>query len=121
MLPCRNQAKDWSESDRVVYDQIKRQADCVIYTSDTYWPGCMHKRNRFLADHSYWCICYLNQPGGGTRYTVEYCLQKGVRVINLADRRQAVTANKRSLRALQKILREPIEALFNALSSVPSA
>ena len=86
VLPCQNQAEGWAEPDRVVYDQIKRQADRITYTSETYWPGCMHKRNRFLADHSSWCICYLNQPRGGTRYTVEYCLQKRVRVINLADK-----------------------------------
>lgn len=84
VLPCREQAAGWPERDERVYEQIKARADKIIYTSQHYCRGCMHRRNRHLADNSGVCVCYLTKPGGGTRYTVDRCRAQGVRVVNLA-------------------------------------
>lgn len=86
VLPCRDQAKLWSEKDAKVYEKIKEQADEIIYTSDRYFTGCMHKRNRYLVDHSCLCICYLKKDTGGTAYTVDYALKSGIEVINLTKK-----------------------------------
>lgn len=59
-------------------------ADEIIYVSEHYDSGCFLKRNRFLVEHSAFCVCYLNKTSGGTAYTVEYARKKGVQVINLA-------------------------------------
>ena len=84
VLPCKNQADSWNEKDKKIYHLILNQADKVVYTSEHYYAGCMHKRNRHLADHSGVCICYLTESKGGTAYTVAYARGKGLKVINIA-------------------------------------
>ena len=66
------------------YERIKALADKVVYTSQEYTKGCMHKRNRHLVDHSSVCVCYLTKKDGGTAYTVDYAERQGLEVINLA-------------------------------------
>lgn len=84
VLPCVLQAKNWSEHDRAVYENLKARADKVVYTSIEYTKGCMRKQNRHLVDNSSACICYLTRASGGTAYTVEYARKKGLEVINIA-------------------------------------
>lgn len=84
VLPCLSQADRWSERDKAVYEDIKNQADKVVYTSHEYFSGCMHIRNRHLVDHSSVCVCYLTEENGGTVYTVMYAKEKGLEVINIA-------------------------------------
>lgn len=54
-----------------VYEEIKSAADKVVYTSEEYHSGCMHKRNRHLIDHSGTCVAFLKNSSGGTKYTVD--------------------------------------------------
>ena len=84
VLPCITQTKSWLKDDIDEYNRIKELADEVVYTSKEYSKGCMHKRNRYLVDHSTLCICYLTENKGGTAYTVKYAESKGVSVINIA-------------------------------------
>lgn len=83
VLPCLSQADSWNDSDKRMYEYIKEQADKVVYTSQEYARGCMHKRNRHLVDNSSLCICYLTGDRGGTAYTVKYAMDKGLQTINL--------------------------------------
>lgn len=85
VLPCITQTKGWSKNDIAIYEEIKSQADKVVYTSQEYTRGCMHKRNRHLVDNSSACISYLTESKGGTFYTVNYAKSKGVEVINIAE------------------------------------
>jgi len=85
ILPCKEQAKGWNEADKEIYGQILRQADEAVYTSENYNKGCMHKRNRYLVEHSQVCVCYLTQATGGTAYTANYAKLQGLLVINIAD------------------------------------
>lgn len=84
VLPCLSQAKTWADSDKKVYEHIKEEADKIVYTSQEYTRGCMHKRNRYLVDNSCVCICYLTEDTGGTAYTVNYAQKKGLKIINIA-------------------------------------
>ena len=84
VLPCPNQTRGWSEADVAEYERIKTEADKVVYTSDHYFRGCMQKRNRHLVNNSSLCICYLTKPSGGTAYTVEYAIKKGIKIISIA-------------------------------------
>ena len=86
VLPCVTQADRWNKNDREIYEYIKEQADKVVYISDQYTRGCMHKRNRHLVENSSVCICYLTQRTGGTAYTVNYALNKGLKVENIAEK-----------------------------------
>lgn len=77
ILPCPEQAKYWSEKDRAVYEDIKKKADRILYTSDRYTRGCMHRRNRCLVDNSAYCIAYCGKNEGGTYYTLTMQPQRG--------------------------------------------
>ncbi len=83
VLPCKDQASRWSVQDLKEYERIKALADKVVYTSEHYYAGCMHKRNRHLVDNSSLCICYLAQSSGGTAYTVNYAKAQGLTIVNL--------------------------------------
>ncbi len=85
-LPCISQTSGWPVQDVTEYERIKSLADEVVYTSERYFSGCMHKRNRYLADNSSICICYLTRNSGGTAYTVKYADSKGLRIINVAEK-----------------------------------
>lgn len=84
VLPCLTQTKGWRPEEIAEYERIKVQADKVVYTSQQYTKGCMHKRNRHLVDNSSVCVCYLSKESGGTAYTVGYAEKKGLEIINLA-------------------------------------
>jgi len=84
MLPHKGQARGWSKKDRKIYSHILARADEAVYTSEYYYTGCMHKRNRCLIDNSEVCLCYLTAEKGGTAYTVGYAREKRLRIINLA-------------------------------------
>ena len=85
VLPCRNQTWGWKQEDIAEYDRIMKAADKVTYTSEQYYSGCMHKRNRHLVDYSSLCICYLTEQSGGTAYTVNYARSQGLKIINVAE------------------------------------
>lgn len=65
-LPYMNQEAQWSQRDAAVYRTLLRQADNVVYTSQEYHRGCLFQRNRYLVDHSAYCVCYLLQERTGT-------------------------------------------------------
>lgn len=85
VLPCIDQTRGWSEKDIAVYEDIKKRCNKYTYTSEHYYSGCMHKRNRHLVDHSTVCVAYLTNEKGGTAFTVRYANSRGVRVINIAN------------------------------------
>lgn len=88
VLPCLGQESLWQEREAAVYRSLLRQADEVIYTGDVYTRSCMFVRNRYLVDHSAYCLCYLSKEArrGGTAYTVRYAKDEGLWIVNLALR-----------------------------------
>ena len=86
VLPCHDQDKKWLPEDRARYSFLKSQANKIVYTSDVYSPGCMHKRNRHLVDNSKFCIALLERMSGGTYYTFNYAQEQGLEIYNLAER-----------------------------------
>lgn len=84
VLPCKDQAKRRSVQEIEEYERIKSSADKVVYISEHYYSGCMHKRNRHLVDNSSLCVCYLTERTGGAAYTVEYAAKNNLTVINVA-------------------------------------
>ncbi len=85
VLPCENQTRNWKNDDICRYEQIKKQADKVVYTSKEYTSDCMFRRNRHLIDNSSLCICYLTKQIGGTAYTVDYARKHNLKILNIAD------------------------------------
>lgn len=85
-LPCPDQARYWGDEDKKSYEYIKAHADKIIYTSEHYFTGCMHLRNRRLITGTMICVTYFRGGSeGGTAYTVDYARQQGLEIINLCD------------------------------------
>ena len=80
-LPCKDQSRAWSESAKAIYERIIEMADSVTYTSEEYYRGCMHARNRAMIEGADVCVAYCTSSHGGTAYTVEYAKSKGIQVI----------------------------------------
>lgn len=84
IYPCKNQTKGWDKKSTLLYEYIKKQADSFLYIAEEYSRACMFQRNRYLVDHSKYCICYLTRNQGGTAYTVHYAEKKGITITNIA-------------------------------------
>lgn len=68
-IPCEDQASKWSDRDKCAYENIKENADKVIYLSKKYEKGCILKPNRFMIDNSNFVIEAWDGRGrGGTYY-----------------------------------------------------
>ena len=85
-LPGRNQTSGWRSADKARYMRILEQANEVWYAAELCSPESMRKRNRYLVDQTGRCIAYLRRMRGGTLYTVNYALDSGIPVDNLAQR-----------------------------------
>lgn len=84
-VPCESQSARWTDKDKGVYHRILSLADDKTILSPVYYDGVMLARNRYMADRSSLCICYLRYMRGGTASTVRYALsQDHIHIINLA-------------------------------------
>ncbi len=83
-IPCASQTAKWPPYECQRYAQLLCLADETTVLSRTYYDGCMQVRNCYMVNHSSACVCYLRQLRGGTLFTVNYALDQGLRVINLA-------------------------------------
>ena len=64
-IPCPTQADGWSAA------------------QEHYTRECMQRRNRYMVDHSDLLIAVHDGLPGGTRYTIEYALRRGVNIIDV--------------------------------------
>ncbi len=83
-LPHFAHQRKWSQKDIAVFANILQYADEVLYISEKYDTGCMHKRNRFMVDHATRCIAFCQNNRSGTAYTIHYAQKNGIEPINLA-------------------------------------
>lgn len=74
VLPCAGKVSPKRE-------QIMAQADEVRVLAAQYHAGCMQVRNRYLVEHADYCLCYRVKDTGGTAYTAEYAMKKGLNMI----------------------------------------
>ena len=49
----------------------------------SYTPGCMQRRNRYMVDHASLLIAVNDGARGGTRSTIEYAFKRGVNVLDI--------------------------------------
>ena len=86
-LPSRTFLAGQNADVRARSAAVLLQADEVRYVTDednTY--NGMFKRNRYLVEHADCCIAYLRHTdGGGTLYTANYALERGLPLFNIAE------------------------------------
>jgi len=83
-IPCKEQYKKWSESDRDIWKNIVNRADFVHYVSeDPYTAWCMNKRNEWMVDNSNFVLSVWDGSGGGTQNCAKYALKRQRNILNL--------------------------------------
>ena len=80
-IPCKDQAKYFTESQKAEYDKMVASADEKRIFSEKFTSHCMHRRNCYMVDQSSVLISYLKKTFGGTYNTVKYAEKKGKMVI----------------------------------------
>ncbi len=82
-IPCLDQAKRFSFSQKREYERMLSVADEKIIISEEYTAWCMQKRNQFMVDNSSVLVSYLREEKGGTANTVNYAKKKNKKIINV--------------------------------------
>lgn len=83
VLPCRDQTKNWSDTQREMYDYFLSEADTVEYVSEEYTRSCMSVRNRRLVEHCDILIAYVGHDRSGSSQTRRMAETAGKTVYNL--------------------------------------
>lgn len=83
-IPCPTQADAWPEGERQRYRQLVARCDMETMVSEVYSPSCMQRRDRYMVDHSMLLIAAFDGSAGGTRYTVEYALRRGIEIFDVS-------------------------------------
>lgn len=85
-LPCYDQSKKWSESDKYHLNMLKCKAsEYKFITPSNYTPDCMRIRNYAMVDSSAYGIIYCTKGHSGTAQTFRYALSKKRGVVNVAS------------------------------------
>ncbi len=70
-IPCENQEKYFSLTDKARYYHLLEKVDEKIILSDHYFTGCMQARDRYMVKRATMMIAYCHKDTGGTAYTVK--------------------------------------------------
>ena len=82
-IPCPTQSRAWPEHDRRRWQALVERCDYETMVQEQYTPDCMHRRNRYMVDHSGLVIAVYDGTGGGTRSTLEYAIRKKVPFLDI--------------------------------------
>lgn len=82
-IPCPTQADTWPANQRARYRDLVDACDFETMVSSAYTPSCMQRRNRYMVDHASLLIAAFDGSSGGTRYTVEYAMKRGLDIVDL--------------------------------------
>lgn len=82
-VPFDGQDESWNEFNRRRYRKILRNCDKTTLIQDSYSPGCMMRRNRYMVDNSTVLIACYSGQAGGTWNTIKYAMENDKEVIQL--------------------------------------
>ncbi len=82
-IPCPTQPDAWPAAVRHRYVQMVAACDYETLVSDTYSSTCMQRRDRYMVDHASLLIAAFDGSAGGTRYTMEYAMRRGLDIVDL--------------------------------------
>ena len=82
-IPCLTQSDAWPERQRQRYFALLDQCDYETVVQEKYTSSCMQRRDRYMVDHAAMLIAVFDGLPGGTRYTVQYAMERGLAVVDL--------------------------------------
>lgn len=83
VIPCPTQADGWPEEECLRYWALVAACNYETVVSERYAPDCMQRRNRYLVDHASLLIAAFDGSPGGTQYTLQYAMRRGVNIVDL--------------------------------------
>ena len=84
VVPFKGQSVRWCYNEQARYNVILTRCDDVILLSQTYYNGCLLRRNDYMLAHSCGLIAFFDgKPKGGTFYTCRKAKSLGMDIINL--------------------------------------
>ena len=82
-VPCPEQADNFNENQRILYDKMLSVADQTIVISPKYTSTCMRKRNKFMVDNSSVLVSYVRRERSGSKFTEKYAISNNLTIIKL--------------------------------------
>ena len=82
-IPCPEQPDSWPPEQQRRYHRLLDACNLHTMVSHRYTPACMLRRDRYMVDHSSLLIAVYNGSRGGTRYTLEYAMRRGLQIVDL--------------------------------------
>ena len=83
-IPCPTQADTWPAEQRARYERLVAACDFETMVSAEYSSSCMQRRDRYMVDHASLLIAAFDGSAGGTRYTMEYAMRRGLTIVDLS-------------------------------------
>lgn len=84
VIPFKGQFARWNYKEQARYHSILSQCDKQIILSQTYYNGCLLRRNDYMLANSCGLIAYFDgKPQGGTFYTIRKARSMRMDIINL--------------------------------------
>lgn len=77
-VPCPSQADRWPARQRSRRAALLDRCDWETVVQQTYDPGCMMRRNRYMVDHASLVIAVFDGTPGGTQSTLTYAMSRKV-------------------------------------------
>lgn len=81
LIPCPEQAKNWSKSDRERYMQLCGLCDNCEVLEPAYSAGCMLRRNRAMIERAQVLISVYDGSSGGTGSAVRLAKNRGLTIL----------------------------------------
>ena len=82
-VPCRGQEKGWSKPQQQRYRALLARCDSVTVLQESYRPGCMQRRNRYMVERSSLLLACFNGSPGGTMNTILLARRQGCKVVTI--------------------------------------
>ena len=78
------QPDSWPPDQQERYRRLVAACDFETVVSSVYSSSCMQRRDRYMVDHAALLIAAFDGTPGGTRYTVEYAMRRGLDIVDLS-------------------------------------
>lgn len=96
-VPFPGQADRWGPADRVRWRRALDACDVETVVQQHYDRFCMHRRDRYMVDRSRCILAVFDGTPGGTRYTLNYAMDRQLEVMLLDLERPHAPAARLSL------------------------
>lgn len=82
-VPCPTQANRWPEDLRRLWRELLNRCDLETVVQQHYDRYCMHRRDRYMVDRAGAVLAVFDGTPGGTQYTLNYAMDKGLEILLL--------------------------------------